>query len=153
MIRGIVNAASAFFFVAFVMFTLAVGALVPTTAYAVTLTATSTVPEVIGSFTVTFNDADADGLLSLDEVTGFSGVSCTLCAAAFYSTLSEVPDILGIADGGGASWRFDTPTETIGIDPSVWTYAIGQTPLPATLPLLAGGVGALGLLISRKRRR
>ena len=150
MIRAIVNAVRAFFFVVFVSLT---GTIFSAPAHAVTLTATSIAPEVIGSFTVTFNDADADGLLSLGEVTGFSGVSCTICTVAFYSTLSDVPDILGIADGGGASWGFQAPTDTIGIDPSVWTYVIGQTPLPATLPLFASGVGVLGLLISRRRRQ
>lgn len=150
MIRAIVNAVRAFFFV--VLVSLTASSIVSAPAHAITLTATSVAPEVISSFTVTFNDADNDGLLSLGEVTGFSGVSCTICTVAFYSTLSDVPDILGIADGGGASWGFQAPTDTIGIDPSVWTYVIGQTPLPATLPLFAGGVGALGLLISRRRR-
>ena len=151
MIRTLVNAVRAFFFVVCVSLTASTNFSAP--AYAITLTATSVAPEVISSFTVTFNDADADGLLSLGEVTGFSGVSCTICTVAFYSTLSDVPDILGIADGGGASWGFQAPTDTIGIDPSVWTYVIGQTPLPATLPLFASGVGVLGMLISRKRRR
>ena len=43
---------------------------------------------------------------------------------------------------------FDQPV-AIG----TWTVTISETPLPAALPLLASGLGALGLFARRRKRK
>jgi hypothetical protein len=45
-----------------------------------------------------------------------------------------------------------TYTYTYG-DPDTFTIEIGATPLPAALPLFATGLGALGLLGWRRKRK
>jgi hypothetical protein len=65
----------------------------------------------------------------------------------------------------GATWSHDTLAD-LGVTPGtyVWTWGsnadqsftleIGTTtPLPATLPLFAGGIGVMGLLARRKKRK
>jgi hypothetical protein len=69
---------------------------------------------------------------------------------ASYGT-DEITDIAFIVDGGWAS-PGDTQSLTLdSIDINGTDYASTATPLPATLPLFAGGLGFVGYLTRRKK--
>ena len=50
---------------------------------------------------------------------------------------------------------FGDPTDALGpiSESGTVEFAIAQTPLPATLPLFAGGLGFVGYLTGRKKRK
>ena len=56
---------------------------------------------------------------------------------------------LGITEVPGPLY----PDATNGLDPGSWSGATTVTPLPATLPLFATGLGALGLLGWRRKKK
>jgi hypothetical protein len=135
------------------------------------LTATSALPGGFGDFAVDFQDFDHDTLLSPDEIFAFSGVTI---GRTFYDTIRAVPSKIGATDGGGIAWRFthSAATRSVTTVYANWTYDIDArdglvynigdpqqgfdptppaVPAPATLPLLALGLGALGLAALRQR--
>lgn len=148
-----------------------------TSTSAATVTAVSTSPGAT-DFTITFTDDNANNLLDIDEITGFSGISLLSGGNPVVTgdIVLSIDTVAGISVGGivpGATiaplnnpWAFADsggplgPLQaTIAITSSVHNYSIdlddtGATPvpLPAGLPLLLAGVGGLGLMAQRKRK-
>jgi hypothetical protein len=119
-----------------------------------------------GTITVTFNVTDAAGHNATATQTGtyeakYSGtdLSCSGktgtgqsdCVDWTGNNGTSVTDVLNFGDGtilditlyNAEDWAI-TPQISFDLDP---------TPLPATLPLFMGGLGALGLLGWRKKRK
>src|SRR5258707_10970112 len=96
----------------------------------ITLTATTQSPIAVSSFTITYDDVDGDNLLSLPEVSQFSGVIFFLNQS--YSTILTVPAIAGVADGTGSTWLFTIPGtgNIISIPSSDWTYRQTTSAVP-----------------------
>ncbi len=125
------------------------------------LTATSLITSSLGDFSLTFDDADMDGLLSIDEVTSFSGILCfgppCIFGSLFFDTLSIVPVIPSVADGSGSFWRFD-PHGGLGVTPGGFSYVVSEIlngaviPLPAPLLLLVTALAGL-FGVSRLQRK
>lgn len=136
--------------------------------HAATLSATSNFPSTIDGFSITFDDTNGNGLFDLSELTSFSGLYAELYDITL-EYLLVVPAIAGISVAGivpGATyntadwWNFSA-TDDLQWDvagaPYAWTYEItglapSPVPLPASLPLLAGGVAALAAMRRRARR-
>ena len=69
------------------------------------------------------------------------------------SPYSSIEGALAANSGTGQPGTFLT-TETLTDTPGVWVAtAIPETPLPAALPLFASGLGALGLLGWRRKKK
>ena len=91
-------------------------------ARAAVLKATTTNTSLSSSFTIDFNDSNADGLLQYTEVTSFSGV--WLLGSVFLPLLDSVPTIASISDhdsgAGGQSCPSlaDAPggSQTVSVD-------------------------------------
>ena len=151
------------------------GASISSAANAVTydLTATSLFPSSLSGFTIQYDDANSDTLLSHSEIVSFSGVTCfaPTCASTnkFYSIVGRVPSIAGFAVQSGSDGPFSAGFWTFLIDSSnnvllngaagvIWNYTrtavtAPAVPLPAALPLFATGLGMMGLLGWRRKRK
>lgn len=103
------------------------------------------------SFSLIFEDEDADELFKLDELVSFSGLPL---GSVEFTQIDRVPDIMGVTIGTGGHWYFSGPTSESILDKDYWTYSkTAVVPLPASLPLMLAGLGGLGLLARRKKKR
>jgi hypothetical protein len=69
-------------------------------------------------------------------------------------TLSDPTDSTAtVAGGSGYGWIDDNEFSFLAIDNAQLTTNGSATPLPAALPLFASGLGAMGLLGWRKKRK
>ncbi len=116
-------------------------------------------------FEITFNDT-GDGLLQLAEITSFTGFTYTGGSSAdgFYSAVSQVADISGVAAGGGGFlWGFKKNPGDVGslaAGATRWTYGfvtppggdgeVSAVPEPSTWTLM---ILAFAGLASATRRR
>jgi hypothetical protein len=123
-----------------------------------TLEATSKFPAIVSDFSITFNDT-GNGLLDFSEITSFSGVT-DLTISVLLPEVFQLPSISGFVVGNSPItncstdlWCFgiNTPNASHGV--GQWSYSLSATPLPAALPLFASGLGALGLLGWRRKRK
>jgi hypothetical protein len=83
-----------------------------------------------------------------------SGTYVTLASleSAYGSDL--ITDVAFIVDGGWASGGTQLLTlSSLDINGTNYTSSLSATPLPAALPLFAGGLGAMGLLGWRRKRK
>lgn len=79
-------------------------------------------PGGYGNFTIDFQDFDFDGLLSPDEIFGFSGV--TIGPNVFH-TVRVVPFKIAATDGDGLNWTFAGDNFSGGSHlVSNWTYSV-----------------------------
>jgi hypothetical protein len=125
------------------------------------LDATSNVGHA-SNFSVDFSDT-GDGLLQLNEITAFSGVTITnLFGTNFWNTIVSVPEVPGFTTFGCATVVCEGPAFWAVISPSFpgvfihssgsnFSYSLSATsvPEPGTLSLLA--MGFLGLGLMRRR--
>ena len=124
--------------------TAAVLALVAAPASAATLTATSLNADV-SDFSIEFDDTSGDGLLQYAEINSFSWMTDTGVGVTFTSVLG-VPEIPGVSTGV-VFWTFVTGAVELAYEPDSWTYEItglSEVPLPASAPLILGGLALLG---------
>ena len=92
------------------------------------LVATTNFPDVVGGFSLIFDDFDDNMLFSFNELTSFSGVVCFVCVngfngsiltdsyigdepgdvlvGIFFDEILAVPNITGFTLGSGAFWSF-----------------------------------------------
>ena len=134
-------------------------------ASAATLTATTAGPNT--SFVINFNDTNGNNLFDLDELVSFSGFH-----SVFNQTIVSilaVPEIVGITVAGykpsftyeipPLSWYFEENGNVDGKWDLMsgignWEYKLdfaAPVPLPASLPLMAAGLGAIAFLRRRKQ--
>lgn len=85
------------------------------------------------------------GLANLVE-----GDMTNLPGPAVFEISGENQEFDSSASGTG-SWC--AGTDCLDDNGTVSSWSVGTTPLPATLPLFVSGIGALGLLGSRRRRK
>jgi hypothetical protein len=111
-----------------------------------TLDATSGVPFLVSSFSLTWDDVNNDHLLQIAERQSFSGITIS---GNFYGTVTNVPDIPNVAQFttgpfGPSWWSFQSAASaSVGIDPGYFTY---QVTAPAPVPVPAVGAGLPGLV-------
>jgi hypothetical protein len=136
---------------------------------------------IYAGFDVVYNDVNSNNLLEYSEILSFSGWSYRQPYTPdthHYSTILLVPTVSGFTTCSGPGspgtspgspqrtcpdyslfWMFDNPDDpyTIVIANFVWTYSVeavaSPTPLPAALPLFASGLGVMGLLGWRRKRK
>lgn len=118
------------------------------------LIATNNSATQLSDFSLTFTDADGDLLVSLDEITSFSGVSGAGFDGAFLDRVSGISDGGFVVNQDVPVWGFERTSDRgqgfAGV--SVWTYQISPlapVPLPGALGLF--GLGIFG--VSNLRRR
>lgn len=139
-------------FLVLVASALAAGALsgpVASAAPLLELVATSQDPAFSG-FEVVFDDLAGDGLLRLNEVTSFSGVTanCAPDCSIFESKLLLVPDLAAVAAGTGGSWGFGNDASGNSLQAAasdvLWSYSTVPAPVPepAMPALLSMGLAA-----------
>ena len=109
----------------------------------------------MSGWTITFNDADNDQLLNINEITSFSGANDGLTHATIVTSLANVAGVTDAPLGplSPAFWAFGN--STFDSAPTNYTYSlqqVGTVPLPGALPLFVTGLGALGLLGWRRKR-
>jgi hypothetical protein len=92
------------------------------------------------AFTVTFLD-NTTQLVSVEVPNSFTG--------EFFGFVSDTP-FKSVLETGGTQ---GTGVETYNLDNLVFGPSTSTTPLPAALPLFATGVGALGLLGWRRKKK
>ena len=150
--------------------TLMLGGLGVGSAQAATLTATTLFPiGGNGSFVIEFDDLNGNSLFDISELASFSGF------LSFFGQdivrVIGVPEISGISVAGtvfGATGLFSSFLNfeenglvdlkaDLSASVNNWSYEItglntSPVPLPAALPFLASGLGALGLLGWRRRK-
>ncbi|MDQ2088915.1 VPLPA-CTERM sorting domain-containing protein [Marimonas arenosa] len=135
----------------------AVALVVPVSASAATLQLDATIkPGItdVTDFSIVFDDNDGNGLLSIGEILSFSGVTFNFASVSF-DTVTAVADVsgytVGAFSGSWWGWSQSSGTTTGSSNPNQWSYTISAVPIPATFPLLAVGIGALGWM--RRRRK
>jgi len=69
-------------------------------------------------FWVLYDDADEDGLVSLDEVMASSGHT----DGAYFDRLIQVPASDGVADGTGPVWIFESSTVSGSVETEAGLY-------------------------------
>ena len=112
--------------------------------YVATVIGATHVSTTNGFFTLSASDLTALSFLSYDFATGVSGTGHPNFAGDLITF-----GILGLS----------TKNVSVGTDETVNAYfdniniEVSQTPLPAALPLFASGLGALGLLGWRRKRK
>ena len=141
--------------------------LAATGASAATVSAVSTNASV-SDFQITFTDSNSNGLLDLNEITGFSGI---FIIARTLDTLIGIDTVAGISVGGtvpGAQlsgiangWRFADsgfgPLIEFGsVNSSVFEFSIelddaAPVPLPAAGWMLIVGLGGLAAMRRRSK--
>ena len=138
-------------------FGLAMAVVSATSVQAATVTATSN--STIGSFTATYTDLNSNGLWDLSEITAFSGFSY---AGVFWDRVVQLGAVAGISASSTsqpneASFGFQiADLSTLYVNKRNWRFSVAQdmpaVPLPAGMPLLLAGVGALAALRRRRAR-
>ncbi len=114
----------------------------------------------VSDFDLTYEDVDGDMLFSLDELISFSGVTFN-SGSFFIDTLTGVPSIADVADGGESGWSFSSSGGGSGsATVNNWTYGTnvfddnggggGEGPVPA-VPLPASGLLLFGALFALRR--
>ena len=102
-----------------------------------------------GAYTANFNsNPQTDALVWNNAVTksGFPAMQDGAAPKVFMTSFADGANTLDIYFVDGADWNVQTYIGAQLVDPS-------PTPLPATLPLFAGGLGVLGLITRRRRRK
>lgn len=138
-------------------------------AHASTLTATTNFPiGGNGSFVIEFDDTNNNSLFDLFELTSFSGFTSSFGQSIV--SIVGVPEIAGISVAGltpgainiiSTFWNFEELGAVdlkadLGASTGNWRYEISgvtPVPVPAALPLLAFGLGALGFAGWRRKRK
>jgi hypothetical protein len=108
--------------------------------------------DVLTSLTFTvdgFNFSSADAGASGVSATFTSGV---LTALGFNETVGG-NDQLHMPAGGNMEYSFQEYDGPLYYATGTVTDSLAATPLPATLPLFAGGLGFVGYLTGRKKRK
>jgi hypothetical protein len=108
-------------------------------------------PASFGSGVLTEPSNTSGGLVGFDAMAGTLLVPKGYVSDALLLASSSIYDSATFASIGATPGTY-TWTWGRGADQS-FTLDIGQTPLPATLPLFATGIGGLGLLGWRRRRK
>jgi hypothetical protein len=106
-------------------------------------------PSSFGSGGLTLSDAGSGGEVSIWANAG------DLYVPAGYTSGSPLSDTMTFDDTtlAGLGLTPGTYTYSWGATDPTFTIEIGATPLPAALPLFASGLGALGLLGWRRKRK
>lgn len=123
------------------------------------------------SFTIIYNDIDSDTNLSVDEQ-----ISVSLSWDTLVNRVAYVPFVVGISNSSidptsaffsecnqwassDANWCFTSPTYTVKLDYTIYPVTsytktkLSSVPLPAALPLFSSGLGVMGLLVWRRKRK
>jgi hypothetical protein len=123
------------------------------------LFATTAVPSVVSSFSIRFDDLSNDGLLQINEITSFSGMTVLMGGVGTLTIITCVPSIAGSATQSGTEcftpnthWTFTRP----GAGPfqaaaTAWNYSLvpvapAAVPLPPAFLLLGSAFGLISLV-------
>jgi hypothetical protein len=112
----------------------------------------------LSNFAIRFDDSSADGLLQFNEITNFSGLQFggnTLTDVICVPTIAAASTLSGACGGVTGSWIFGNPGILI-MGTGNFSYSlspVSAVPLPPALPLLAFGIGVIGLLRWWRARR
>jgi hypothetical protein len=91
--------------------------------------------------------------------TAFGSVTISLGAITAWSLSNSIPGpngtfVSSATNGDSVSFLFAGEGRAVGTaGPGLWSPTISAVPLPAALPLFATGLGALGLLGWRRKRK
>jgi|SRR5665213_1429300 len=111
--------------------------------------------------TVTATVESNSSLANIDfyDSTFTNGLGFSVAALAGYELITSIgpitasPSNLTPTFGGGVFTTADGDLQFTGSDSLSFTADVSATPLPATLPLFASGLGVLGLLARRRKRK